>query len=52
MVFLSIFKTIVMIIPFIALLAVIGFVIYFFVFAAKKKSNDKDLGERPPINSD
>jgi hypothetical protein len=40
-----------MVVPFIALIAVVGFLIYFFVFAGKKKSKGKDLGERPPMNT-
>ncbi len=34
-----------MIIPFIALIAIIALVIYFFVFAGKKKIKVKDLGD-------
>jgi hypothetical protein len=36
-----------MIIPFIVLVVVVGFLLYFFVFAGKKKAEGKDLGEHP-----
>jgi uncharacterized protein YneF (UPF0154 family) len=37
--------------PIVGIIVIIG-IILFIIFAAKKKSKGKDLGERPPINSD
>jgi len=35
----------------VVLAAVLGLILYFLVFAGKKKSKGKELGERPPMNT-